>query len=162
MNREKLGEWWAATEPKLLSAARRYTPSPDVARDLVQDVAVLIVKHFSEFTTTDELQRWAYARLHWLALDNLRSLKRQFQFFKTDYIFNQPLQPTQEETLTARNILKHLGNLPPRQRAALEGMCKGNTAAAIAKELGITEASVRSLQRFARRNLATMMEKEDL
>lgn len=149
----KLELWWADTESGLLRAARRRL-SAEGAEDAVQDVAVLAVRHADRFSNLEDFRRWAHARLHWLILDRLfgkapvRSLEQH----------REPVVASaQDQALIAQDLMRLITALPPRQYAIVRGMLEGRETKDLAREMGVTEATIRSLQRFARQRLAALL-----
>ena len=151
----ELGGWWTEVEPRLLQAARRYRPY-DVARDLVQDVAVLAVTNQDRFTQAEDFFRWARARLHWLLLDRFDAERRR-PTVSAEKAPEPAVASTQEQDLMAREIRSLIEELPGRQQAVLRGIIEGRSTSEIAAELQVTEATVRSLRRFGCRALAILL-----
>lgn len=151
-----VARWWRAAEPGLLRLASRYTGSIDSARDLVQDVAVLAIQREGRFGSEEDFQRWARARIRWFALDYLR-LQRRYSSGVPD----TATPANVDDRLAAEEILIAVNALPNRQRDVVRRMIAGEEIRAIAKALGIAEATVRSVQRFARQSLRRILEERE-
>ena len=152
---KEFARWWVKAEPVLFRLASYYVRSPDAARELVQDIAVLALRNLTRFTSDKEFYSWANARLHWLALDELRIRKSRHP--GPGRPTPQFTEPRQEQDLLIRELLGFIEKLPSRQREALLGMLEGKPNETIARNLEISEATVRSLQRFARKRLITLL-----
>jgi len=144
-------------EPNLLRAARRHFPSSDTSQDVVQDVAVLAIRNAHRFKDSGEFQKWAYARLRWLVLDQLQaSASAQRGKPKAlDEISEPWVLPTQ---LNATIISELISKLPLRQRIVLQKTVEGASDKEIAASLNINDATVRSLRRFARKRMSDFLE----
>jgi RNA polymerase sigma factor (sigma-70 family) len=156
---QEFGEWWVDIEPELLNAARRYGGAAGDPKDVVQDLAVLAVKNYRKFSERDEFRRWAFARLHWLLLDGIRSRKRGLGD-SSDMIL--ATEPSQENELFAREMLELVRTLPKRQLKVISRTIQGQSVEDIAKEMNIAQPTVRSLRRFGRNQLAMLLAKKDL
>ena len=146
--------WWAELEPELIKASRRYGTSPNDAEDAVQDVALLALENYSRFNEKSEFRKWALARLHWRTLDNLRRISRQVT------IDPEALATSVEEThshdVDVDKLTQLIRQLPERQQRVILMTIEGYSAKAIAQKMDITEATVRSLRRFAKSHLARL------
>ena len=145
-------QWWVALEPELLRATRSKVSRED-GQDLVQDLAILAVKNHERFTNREEFRRWAYARLHWLILDQFRAPQNKLRA-PTEATQEQSVPPGQEEELIYQDLIS---KLPEHQQIVLKGMLEGMSNTQIAQRLNIKEPSVRSLLRFARSNLVHLL-----
>jgi RNA polymerase sigma-70 factor (ECF subfamily) len=157
----EIERWWLEIEAKLLNRARMLTHSAEDAKDLVQDVALLTLTTKHRFATREDFTAWAFTRLHWRALDHLRSAsmrQRRLQFFWRSQ--PQAQEPHYERELDSQRALAALADLPPRQQDILRSSLEGRPTEEIALRLGITEATVRSLRRFARLRLAKALSKK--
>ena len=152
-------DWWVEMEPELLRAAGRYGAGAGDPRDVVQDLALVAITNYQRFTREDEFRRWAFARVHWLLLDRLRSRKFLSVENSPDVIATEP---SQENELLANEILKLVGTLPKRQLKVMLRTIQGQSVEDIAKEMNIEETTVRSLRRFGRSRLAMTLAKKDV
>jgi RNA polymerase sigma-70 factor (ECF subfamily) len=156
---EELTKWWQKVEPSLMQLAFHYTNSSESAKELVQDVAVLTLRNLSRLPTEEEFHKWAHIRLHWLGLDRLRVGKGQSQT-SLDDTRGISTAPTQEREVLLNEVWRCIHRLPKRQRIVLSGMLEDRPNKEMANELQVTEATVRSLQRHARKSLIEMLIKE--
>jgi len=156
----QLAEWWLAIAPDLRRSVRRYGLPVEVQRDLVQDVAVLVVRHGAALAGKGDLRRWALARLHWLALDHLggqgRARLRPLGGGQEPVVAGG-----QEGRVALAEVLDLIGRLPERQAASMRGLLEGQSAEAIARQLMVSPATIRSLQRFARQRLAQWLAEKE-
>ncbi len=154
-------DWWVAVEPELLRTARRYNITAEAARDVIQDVAVLSIREHAKFTNKHDFHQWVHARLHWLLLDEIRA-KRARTVETSDSSLERSIPPTQEKDLILSEVWRLVNHLPKRQRAAMLGMLEGYSPADIARELQVEVATVRSLQRFAKKRLVDLLTKQEM
>jgi RNA polymerase sigma factor (sigma-70 family) len=170
IQRDELIRWWANIEPVLARFARSYGLGIENAQDVVQNVAVLVLKQYSkaasdpekaysQFVDEGEFKRWVYARLHWIMLDQIRSTKPILE--PLDFAPERSVSPNQEEALIVKDILSLVEELPTNQRIVLRGLIKGRSREEIARELHVKEATIRSLQRYARLKLAALLAKQE-
>lgn len=156
----RLAECWLAIAPVLRRSVRRYGLAVEVQRDLVQDVAVLVVRHGGALAGHEDLRRWALARLHWLALDHLAARSRM-----RSRPLDGPGEPGvaggQEERVELAEVLGLIDQLPDRQAAAMRGLLEGQSAETVGRRLSVSPATVRSLQRFARQRLARWLAEKE-
>ena len=153
-------QWWVELEPEMLRAARRYGSSINDPDDVVQDLAVLALKHDYKFSEKEDFKRWAFARIHWLLLDRLRARRGVSVEMLPELTL--PEGPNQEKEVIADEILQLVRTLPKRQLNVIWRTIQGHSVESIAKEMGISEATVRSLRRFGRSHFAMLLAKKDL
>lgn len=158
---EEFAQWWTATESGLIRAARKYGVTREGAKDVVQDVAVLAIRNYARFNSFIEFRRWAYARLHWLLLDEIRASRRKPHESATASI-EHSIPPAQEQELIILDIWRLIDQLPTQQRAALVGLIEGYSPLTIAQRLNVKEATVRSLQRHAKKKLVTLLTEREM
>ena len=170
IQRDELIRWWANIEPMLVRFARSYGLDIENAQDVVQDIAVLVLKKYSEaasdpeethsqFVDEGKFKHWVYARSHWILLDRFRSTKLVLE--SIDFVPERSVSPNQEEALIVKDILSLVEELPTNQRTVLQGLIKGRSREEIATELHVKEATIRSLQRYARVKLAALLAKQE-
>ena len=145
--------WWMHEQPRLLRLAQSYLRGAALAEDVVQNVAVLSLEHRSDFANREEFGRWARARVRWMCIDQLRYATK----FSHHDIDSRASAPNQEDRLVATELFESIAALPPRQRAVMRLTITGSTNKEIAEQLGVTEATVRSLQRFGRHALVEIL-----
>jgi RNA polymerase sigma factor (sigma-70 family) len=156
-------ESWLSVEAHLLQTLRKKGLTKDVAQDIIQEVAVIVVRKaqttgsydgfLDRFASLAEFLSWARIRASWLLLDKLRADRRLRRITSTEQ--NVSESPQQEWTAYIEELRAMIQDLPERQRDAIIGLLQGAPPAEIADRMGISEASVRSLQRFGRVRLAS-------
>ena len=149
-HRQTFLKWWAEVEPELIKASRRYGTTPDDAADAVQDIALLALKNYQRFNEKSNFKKWALARLHWRTLDNLRRISTYEPIDPEEVA--APVEETQSDNVD--DLMQLLGQLPKRQKQVILMTIEGHSTTAIAQKMDITEATVRSLRRFAKGYLA--------
>lgn len=157
---EEFARWWVTLEPGFIRTARRYGLSNEEASDVVQDVAVLAIRNQGQFDNVQDFRNWAFARLHWLLLDEIRHRRNR----PTESLAGSvepSIPPAQEHDFIVNELRRLIDQLPKQQRAALVGMLDGRSPAAIAQELNVKEATVRSLQRFGRQKLVSLLTEKE-
>ena len=120
------------------------------ARDVAQDLAVVALQKFESFDDESHLAAWALTRARWLSLDRLKVQRRRLPL---NAVGRNYTAETPENAVLAEEIQELLERLPRRQRVALELTAAGFSVGEIARELGVREATVRSLRRHARYRL---------
>ena len=155
-------EWWLKVEAHLLQALRKKGLAIDVAQDIIQEVAVIVVREvqaagsyeefLGRFRSLPEFLSWTRVRAGWLLLDKLRLDRRLRTAISKEQTASEPAQ--QEWTAYIEELRALIKDLPERQRHAITGLLEGLPPAEIARQMGISSASVRSLQRFGRVRLA--------
>ena len=153
-------QWWVDLEPELLRAAGRYGLQAGESQDVVQDLAVIAIEDYQRFSLQEEFRRWAFARIHWLLLDGLRSQKRRSKKAAADLVI--ATEPVQETELFADEILELIETLPKRQLKVMLRTIYGDSDEDIANEMKIKETTVRSLKRFGRSRLAMLLAKKEV
>lgn len=152
---EEFWAWWTAFDPRIIALAERFLGSTDDAEDLRQDVVLAAYQKRARFNDRSHLEAWAVKRTQWLALNRLRSLRR---LVHTDQVAAPAPGVDHELMLT---LHEQVSGLPENQRRALVLTVAGHTTASIAQTMGVTEATVRSLRRHARRRLREAIPEED-
>lgn len=163
---ERFIEWWTLVEPKVLSLGRRILLSNDAAQDLAQDVAMNALLRFEAFQSQEHLAGWAVTRARWLAIDRLRLQRRLWPSSGDEGVASQaaidrtsPSAAEGYESLESlEDIFLAIKRLPERQRIAILRKIEGYDTGDIANELGVTEATVRSLLRHARIRLSGILQ----
>lgn len=155
--------WWLAAEPGLVQLAQRFHGV--LGRDVVQDVAVIALRTLQKnqcWANEEHFYKWARQRVRWLALDQLRRSKRQSQ--QPMESIAEPFVIDSQDELVDNRLLEKvrvaITRLPERQRLVMEESIKGVNDSEIAKSLGISEATIRSLRRFARQRIMQQMDVE--
>lgn len=161
---EEFKEWWVSIYPRLLARAGRLAGASE-APDIVQDVAILALRKLKRaerrpFPSQQDFNHWAYSCVRYRALDRLRAFSRGTELLEEA---KHPQDPVQYKRVVLRGtLLKALGNLTDRQRMVVRGFVGGKTTREIAEELGVEEATVRSVRRFAKHRLVEFFEENEV
>jgi RNA polymerase sigma factor (sigma-70 family) len=162
-DRERFTEWVKKSHEKLSRAARVFGRSSDVdAADIVQETLMGVLQHWEEFDSYDKFLAYCLVRVRWRALDFVRNrarhsrerLESDLSDTERAWVLQQPDNQDPEGMLMAEQLMSMIKQLPPRSRQVLLLSANGLNSFEIAKQLGITPASVRSLLRHARYRLA--------
>lgn len=139
----------------------RYAISPQAREDLIQDVAVLALRQPpARWPSLDEFRRWALARLHWLMLDYVLAAPRSRLMAATrEGLVTHAAE--QESRMFAMDLVRLIAQLPPRQAVVLSGIAAGCSTEELAEALEVSPATVRSLARFARQRLVSLIAQEE-
>lgn len=157
--------WWEEIRPHLLKVLGRYTVSlgHDVRADLEQDLACLAWKNRPQFSDVNHLRRWLMQRARWRALDTIRSNKRVQKLLSEWQVEKKTFSEFQPEELNSLQVIMNtVESLPAQQREVILGGLKGKSENQLALELNVSKATVRSLRRFGRIKLYSLLsEKEE-
>src|SRR5437764_3828976 len=146
--------------PRVLQLARRFVGSDAQAEELTQDVFVQIFRFRQRYKPQSRLTTWVFTIATNLCLNELRRPERQLRVDlweprndddrREGPQLADPAATTPEEGASTRELARQLeaavGELPPKQRAALllsrvDGLAYRDVAAA----LGCTEGAVKAL-----------------
>jgi RNA polymerase sigma factor (sigma-70 family) len=160
-DKEEFVAWWQHVRPQLVRVLRYYTNllGSDVAADLEQDLAYIAWKGRDRFSDLEYFRRWVIQQARWRALDKLRANKKimgvlsEWQESKRSTI-----ERNVEGSASLYEILHAVDNLPPQQRLVIRGTMEGKPEKQLARELNVTEATIRSLRRFGRLKLQLILE----
>ncbi len=148
--------------PRLRRYARALLRDRDSADDLVQDCIERALARLDTWQTGDNPRRWLFTIMHHLFVDQLRRSRRRRDNVP---IATQPeaafvAQPTQMESLQAREVIDALQGLPPDRRSALVLVAvEGLTYAEAALVLGVPAGTVMSRIARAREALRGELDK---
>jgi RNA polymerase sigma factor (sigma-70 family) len=145
-------QWWRECESDLRAyVARRPLPSSEV-EEVLQDAALYVWARRGELNEANDLRRLAFFKLRYLLLDRYRASRKEQSVKQAGA---EAAKLSAEDPLGALiDYRDAFERLPPRQRAVVEYVLSGREYAWIAHELGIAEATVRSLWRHAQVKLA--------
>jgi RNA polymerase sigma-70 factor (ECF subfamily) len=137
----------ASLTPVLRAAARRGLTragqSPDEAEDIVQDVLLAIHLKRHTWNAAEPLAPWVFAIARNKTIDALRRRGRRVQVALDDFT-EQLAAPPAEESLPARDVERHLANLPDRQRDVVRSIAVEQASVrATADKLAMSEGAVR-------------------
>jgi RNA polymerase sigma-70 factor (ECF subfamily) len=121
--------------PRLRRYARALVRDRDAADDLVQDCVERALQRIDNWRDGDNPRRWLFTIMHHIFVDQLRRVRRRGEVV-TLAAEAEPafaLQPTQMDSLQAREVLDALQSIAPERRAALilvavEGMSYAEAA----------------------------------
>ena len=151
---DRFVEWWARVQPKVFSLGRKFLSSPDAARDLTQDIALGALLRFHTFENIEHFEGWCMTRTRWLAIDRLRIDRRMRPLSEGAEPASFVPSVAHEDVDSLDDLFRAVGKLPEHQRIAITRKIEGYSTNAIARELGVTDATVRSLVRHARVRLS--------
>jgi RNA polymerase sigma factor (sigma-70 family) len=155
---EEFVQWWESVRPHVLKTLRRYGTPVDSISDLEQDLAYIAWGKRSTFVSLEQFHLWLVKRARWLALDELRANQQARRFFTAAAEGEQKaIDPSQEHSVVLYEVLEAINQLPPQQRLVVLGMLEGKDDKGLAKELNVDEGTVRSLKRFGRAKLRSIV-----
>ena len=156
-------QWWELVRPHLLKILKRYAASLVSVTDVEQDLAYMAWKERSRFSDLEHFRRWVIQRAMWRALDELRASRKAHQVFSQIAEGEEMrVEPMQEHIVARREISDAIKLLPPQQQVVIRGLFKGKSDRELAMELKIDEASVRSLRRFGRVRLQSILGRREV
>jgi RNA polymerase sigma-70 factor (ECF subfamily) len=146
----ELSELWTEQGPRLWRALFAYTGDREVATDAVAEAFAQFLRRGSEVRSPGG---WIWRAAFRLAAGELQRRRRWASF---------PEEDRYEMTEPATDLLRALGSLPPKQRAALVlHYYAGYTAREAAGIVGSTPATVRVHLSQGRKRLRRMLEETD-
>jgi RNA polymerase sigma factor (sigma-70 family) len=159
---ERFVSWWLGVESRVIALGARFLGSRDAALDLAQDIAVVALDQFDVFKSQSHFDGWVLRRAKWVALDALRLERLHKAKAEREAQLQQEEAATeygssQDAGLDIEEVTAALSRLPERQRLAIEGAIAGDSTGQIAERMAISEATVRSLIRFARLRLLDLL-----
>ena len=132
----------------------------DESEDLAQVIAFRLWTHKETIQSKEQFEAYAFHVARWLRIDFLRSRSKELGHEDIDNLAEELIDPTAapaEATEAAQLIDVLLRRLSERERLAMELQLDGLSAEEIAAKMKISEASVRSLVRFARIRLRNIL-----
>ncbi|WP_428304857.1 RNA polymerase sigma factor [Lacipirellula sp.] len=145
--------WHEVTQMLLRIGRNKFGLQDHDIEDLVQDVATAFLQRVR--TTPSEalanpydLYRWSSAVFTNRCIDRVRKLRTAGRH-KLDVA--KPILTFDDTALEhdiSNDLIDAIESLPRRQREVMKGFLKGQCTSDTAAELGISEASVRSLKRY--------------
>jgi len=149
---------WLSVESRVLAAAVRLVRNPDLARDMVQDVALraLLQHRVEPFKDEEHLRRFILRGLRWRTVDSYRSIaRRRADSSRTSNEIPSPA--SQEASVFLNDVVSKIEELPRRQRDVLRLTFGGFTAKEIAEKLVTKPSTIRSLLRTGRAKLVELI-----
>ena len=147
--------------PRLRRYARALMRDRDSADDLVQDCIEKALAKLDNWQTGDNPRRWLFTIMHHVFIDQLRKVKRRGETVPigTQQEAAFVTQPTQLETLQAREVLDALQAIDPDRRSALVLVAvEGLTYSEAATVLGIPAGTLMSRIARGREDLRAQLE----
>lgn len=147
--------------PRLRRYARALMRDRESADDLVQDCIEKALERIDNWQTGDNPRRWLFTIMHHIFVDQLRKVKRRGATvpLSTQHENAFVTQPTQLETLQAREVLEALQTIEPDRRSALVLVSvEGMTYAEAATVLGIPAGTLMSRIARGREELRLQLE----
>ena len=160
MDTDEFTEWWTIVRPELVKLLRHYTTplGYDVAGDLEQDVAFIAWKSRSRFSNFEHFRYWVKQCARWRAIDELRANKIVRKvFLEKDEGKEIGTKGKQEESVALHEVLEAVTQLPPQQQKVMRGFLKGKDERQLAAELNVDPNTVRSLKRFGKAKLISIL-----
>ena len=156
---ERLTAYW---QPRLLAHARRLTDTSDMARDVLQDAWVDIVRGLPRLRDPVAFPAWSYRIVTRKAAQAVSRIQRTRR--TADDLASDPGQarvewPEAEARSDLARVSQAIAALPPAQRAAM-GLhyMDGFSVAEIAVALGIPAGTVKTRLMHARRKIRAALE----
>lgn len=150
--------WLEKAYPRLTLAVHRLVGKVELEEDILHDVIVHLIAKEREITSPEMLVAYGIRLARWRALDAYRKHAREDAVAARgdlESLLYGRSDASSEATLLARDELLHqLERLSPRVRKIIILSLAGQESDQIAKTLGIAPATVRSLLRHARYQLA--------
>ncbi|MDP3898058.1 MAG: sigma-70 family RNA polymerase sigma factor [Mesorhizobium sp.] len=147
--------------PRLRRYARALMRDRESADDLVQDCIEKALERIDNWQTGDNPRRWLFTIMHHIFIDQLRKVKRRGAMVSISAQHENAFvtQPTQLETLQAREVLEALQTIEPDRRSALVLVSvEGMTYAEAATVLGIPAGTLMSRIARGREELRLQLE----
>lgn len=152
------------------SLAIRMLCDTDEADDVVQDAFIRVWRHLSNYDTGSKFTTWLYTIVTNLCFDHLRARKRSREVFVPadekilDSVPSGEKEPDRamRDEDTIREIERHTGNLPPKQRIVFVLRDLQDLGVQEVSEItGINTGAVRTNLFLARRKIREGLEKMD-
>lgn len=155
--KERIFEWWKKNERGYLSfAISKYRLSEDQSRDILQEVAILVLRKLPPTIDSErQFNGWVKTTLKNRIIDWFRKQRNIIISFDESDI--ESTAHNQEETLFCIQILEKVEQLPKVQKTILLKHMMGMSNKEIAKEFNLKEATIRSNLRFARAHLSDLL-----
>lgn len=153
----------AAHDRALVSIARRLCGNDADARDLVHDTYERALRSKTNYTNLGSLKSWLVTILHNLFVDRCRKARRTPRTENLESLeipAPGPVSPPVWANMTAEHIARALTEISAEFRIVYERHAAGCPYDAIAAELGIPRATVRTRLARARKKLKHVLVRE--
>lgn len=146
--------------------ALRLLGSPDDARDLLQDVLMVLCRNLAQYRGDSSFKSWLFGIANYRAMDMLRKRKSTTEL-TDDHDFYDDEAPSFEQQLygqhTQRLVQQQLRSLPPEQRLVVElRFYQQFTFDEIADQLALSSNTIKSRFYAALDKLRTQLELADV
>lgn len=153
---ERLYKRW---NPKLVSAAHRYSGDLETAHDLAQECWLGIWKGLAGLRNPARFRSYIFAVLHRRGADHLRGFVREHEAMSARSAVVEPIEAPQSESAA---IAQAFAKLPADQRLAAHlYFVEGLTLGEIAEVQSIPEGTAKSRLFHARQKLKAALNPED-
>ena len=145
----------------LFAVCLRYMKDQEKAKDCLQDSLVHILQNIGKYRDSGTFKSWIARVTSNICLQELRRNKNKITFELEDA--NEPcVDESISKTLEVQDILKLINQLPEKYRIVVNlFIVEDYTHKEIADMLGVKESSSRSLVARARKQLNSMIQKEE-
>ena len=144
----------------------RLLGDPDDARDLLQDVLMVLCRNLAQFRGDSSFKTWLFGIANYRAMDMLRKRKPAADIDDLPEVVDVETQSHEQQLSTAqteRLIRQHLILLPPEQRLVVElRFYQQFTFDEIATQLALSSNTVKSRFYAALDKLKTQLEVHDV
>lgn len=159
---DRLAAYW---QPRLLGHARRLTDCPDMARDVLQDAWVDIVRGLPRLRDPMAFPAWSFrivTRKSAQAISRIRRTRSMADQLARETDAPPAQMPVAELRSDLDRVSRAIGALPPAQRAAMAlHYLDGFSVAEIAVALGIPAGTVKTRLMHARKKVRAALEPEN-
>lgn len=150
-------KWLEQAYPRLVVAVHRLVGKYGPEEDILHDVLVHLIEKRDTIESEEMLVAYAIRLARWRAIDAYRQRLRIGASTNADDLGDTApsTEASPEAAIVSKDELRHqLERLPPRGRRVMELTLAGQDSEQIGATLGITPATVRSLLRRSRYQLA--------
>ena len=155
---EQLARLWTESQPVVAAFVLSVIPDFHQAEDVLQQVAVVLVREYERFDASKPFLPWALGIARNMALKSRRDVARRSKLVLSDTVIDQiqsAFQENDDTLLAMRKLLRHcLGQQPQKVLELLQWRyahdLKPNEAA---HRMGITSGAVRAMLHRAREAL---------
>lgn len=165
---EELGSFYVEEKHKLTAYASRVLGESSRSEEIIQDALIKVILAAPELSSAEQTRAYLYQTVKNLCIDTIRAENRRPNFVLIDpasseienvgFIANEDHADAVSAADDAAIIRQALALLSPAERAALVMWeMDGRSTSEIAKELGISEKSVRHTVSRARKSLKRIL-----
>jgi len=155
-------------ESKAIAIARGMGLGPEDAQDAAQDAFLKLFRYIGRFRSGSSFTNWFYRIVVHATYDHLKRVRRQAPRpsavpGEAEEVADDsaPPEANAEARFTQRRILRVLGALAPKERAAFVlRELQGLDTAQVARAMGVTQVTVRRHTQNARRKIRERLERQ--